>query len=557
MARREINNDPIKLIESIFRIRDNKGHLVDYIMAEPHKIMLKTGLLGDRSKLLRIVNKGRQCGFSTFKMIEDITISTLMPNTYQFYVANKEDQAKDWLKDLDKIVDDARLWVDGSRIIDIDSRQSTQLMKVFKHFPKEVQKQIEYSYIVGLAASPGGIRGETAISVDLDEFAWHIRLKDQQRQVYDAVKYFISQGGQMTIQSTPFVRTDLFWKMYSSAKEMMLNAFYFPTIENWEQLDLNKPLAIPISELNEKDLKYNLELKIYKEKTIKFLNIERKCLVQNMIIPYSWVDIGFLEVARRDDLEFFKQENLGIPADVLYRYIEPDLLYSSQISEEKFKNDSGGLFKIALDVAQKRDLTAITVGEFIDNVIWERKIYESQETYPEQIELLRELCYRYKPLEIIIDNTGVGIPIADFLEKDPDFPFIRRIDFSSTIELPSKKIRMTVFLAEGFKKALIDGTYKTIKHTHAESHVLRVEKVSTDSGQIKYTGKKGGDRDDHFWSKSLLAANFDFNLKKGAFGFPRSEYTLGKGGGRLKKLKKISHFPFERPKRESGYLIIG
>ena len=103
MARRKISNqslelslerlrgDIVALVEAIFRIRDNKGNLVDYKLSEPHKILLQTGLLGDKTCLKRIINKGRQIGFSYYQAVESLCIAHKYPNTFQYYVATKEE----------------------------------------------------------------------------------------------------------------------------------------------------------------------------------------------------------------------------------------------------------------------------------------------------------------------------------------------------------------------------------------------------------------------------------------------------------------------------------
>lgn len=487
-ARQKINNDIVNVVESIFRVRDNKGQLVDYKLATPHKRLLQTGILGDKSALYRVINKGRQAGFSVFNAVEMITIAELMPMTNQYYIATKEQQAKSWLKKVDRLSKDTRLWIDGSRIIDIDTTKSSQLEKRFRHFPKGIKKEIEYSYITGLSASPSGIRGDTGINVLLDEYALMVQKKNQQRDILEAVKYFVSQGGQLTMQSTPLVKTDIFWDTYENAERKLYTPFYCPIIENWKDLDLTKDLR------------------------------QQACR-----IPYPWIDINTLEKARRDDLEYFKQENLGLPADVLHRFIEPELLYSNVTSEPKPYN-IGGLYKIAVDVAQKRDLTAITVGEIENGMIYERHVDESQAKYPEQARQIAELCKRYKPLEVLIDTTGGhGTGLADCLEELVNTP-IRRIEFSSFIELKDKKMKITEYMATEFKKALVDGTYKLLDNQRAIRHVLRVEKKVTDTGTTRYTGKNNssGDgripRDDHFWSKCILNANFDKNLGQNIFG---------------------------------------
>lgn len=502
-----IKNDPSKLADSIFRVRDNKGRLIDYNIAEPHKILMKTGLLGDRSALYRVIDKGRQLGFSVYIAVEDLMIGKLMPNTWQYYAATREKSAKSWIKKVEQLSKDARLWFDGSRIIDIDTHKSSQLEKYIKHFPNGIKKDIEYSYICGIAASPGGTRGETSINVTLDEFAWMIKTKNMQREMLESVKHFISQGGQMTLQSTPVVRSDEFWKIYSQPEEKMFRAFYFPTITNWEQLDLGKDL--------------------------------RK---QNCVIPYDWVDINSLEQARCDDLDYFKQEVLGIPIDVLFRFLTPELLEGNTDSSEKVKTNGREVYIIGIDVAAVRDLTAIAVGEIINDEIWERGLYELRGDYTVQAEEILKIIDQYHPIYVAVDTTGGhGRGLADILERSASC-VIKRIEFASNVEInDEKKIKMTEFLATTFKNNLINHKYHLLEHRQAFLHCLNVERLLLPSGGVRYSGKKNG-RDDYFWARAMASANFDkinasqdaFEVK-GNFAIPsiKRRYLEGNGCGFL------------------------
>lgn len=512
----------MSLIEAVFRVRDNKGNLDPYVVTEPHKKILLSGLLGDRSALFRIINKGRQGGFSVFTAIEDLTISSLYPWTYQYYVATKEKQAREWLKKVERIALDSRVWVDGSRLIDIDTSHSSLLEKIIKHFDKVTKKKIAESYICGLAASPAGMRGETGITIIFDEFGWMIQRKEQQRQVFEAGKHFVASGGQITMQSTPSVRTDLFWDYYINAKEQLATPFYCPIITNVNELDLSKDLR-----------------------------------TQKLVIPYPWrtteESIKGLEQARRDDVEYFKQEVLGIPADVMHRYIPPELAYAVADSEEQFLPDKNGVYKIALDVAQKRDLSSATVGQEINGIMWERWIQESQESYPDQFEnMIKPLIERYNPIEFIIDNTGIGVAIADMIEKEIPYVPVRRVEFASTIEISGKKEKIPNYLATEFKKALIYRKYHLIDDKKAIQHILRIEKEPTPAGGTRFSGKKWG-RDDHFWSKAMLNASF-VSGKEGT-----SFMVIGETvGGRLRPVtpQKKSNSPLvDLQKEKENYLM--
>jgi len=480
--------DPVYLAEHLFRVRNNRGEVAPYIMTEPHKKLMRTGILGDKSALWRIIDKGRQLGFSVYQSIESLMIAQAMPLTFQYYVAAKEAQAKSWLKKVERAAIDSRTWFDGSRIIDIDTKKSSLLQKVINHLPKEAGKEIEESYIVGLAASPGGIQGETAINVILDEFAWMIQRKDQQREIYEAVKYFISQGGQLTVQSTPFVSSDFFWESYVNAEDRMFTPFYCPTITNWKDLDLNMDL--------------------------------RK---QNCIIPYPWVNIDLLEKARREDLTFFKQRNLGVPADVMNRFLDPEVLKMQIKSQKELVGNVGRIYGMTVDVAQERDLTSILVAEkcYLSNneeIIRERFLAESQEDYVKQAELVTKIAAKY-PLQFIgIDTTGGhGRGVRDILKYKVGVP-LRDLEYATKIEIPgmNEKIKLPTYMGDLFKAALINGKYELIEHQQALQHCLNVESTKTPNGGIRYSGKKNG-RDDHFWTKAMMSYCFFGKQQIGSF----------------------------------------
>ena len=534
--KKQINNDICKLIEAVFRVRDNKGQLNDYKLVEPHKKLIKSGLLGDKSILTRAVSKGRQEGFSNFIAVECLAIAQLMPNTHQYYIATKEGQAKDWLRDrVEKLAKDARLNFDGSRFIDLDSLKSSQLQKLLRHFPKSARKEIEYSYITGLSASPESVQGPMALNVVMDEMPLMCQRQNQQRDTYDAVTYFLSQGGQLTMQGVPQVKSDLFWKIYSEPQRFGATAFHFPIIENWRNINLRIPLYyLEYEKIPVKDRKWYVEkqnIKINEKK-------KEKVWMQDMKIPYFWWDIGILEQKRSGDLDYFKQWCLGIPYDVQFRFISPELLYPRVKSEERTYAERGKIYKVGIDVGQERDMSAITVGEVdADGKVWERFIEEMQDDYTIQGEKIYEnICKRFKPIEVRIDNTGIGRGLADILSRK-GVP-VTRVEFASTIELEDKRMRMTEYLAMNFKESLIKNNYFLVDHPYALHHVLGIQRLETSSKQIRYSGKQGeAKRDDHFWSKCLLAADFGFKYSKPSFSATsfdeRGKTTLPVSTGRV------------------------
>ena len=502
--------DPVEFVESIFRVRNNKGELVDYEMTPAHKRLLRNSIVGNGSEKFRVVNKGRQIGFSVYCAIEAICIAILYPSSKQYYVATKEELAKEWLMKVEQIAKDARILADGTRIIDLDVRGSSQLSK---KFVINTEKEIEFSYIKGIAASPR-IRGMTGINVILDEYDHMNKEKDLQEKMWNALEPVLSQeGSQCMIMSTPLSKTGKFWYIYSAGERIHFTPYYFPVIENWKELNLGQSL------------------------------IEQK---DKMIMLYPWISIDQLERERCEDVHVFMQERLGIPSDILHRYITPELLEASSNSKMiSLKQDMIGLkFDIAIDVASVNDITAVSVG-FRDafNVMNECNLYSTFGDYPEQELNIDKFLTKYKGFinKIRIDNTGIGKSLADYLKRRGYK--IERINFNSTIEARNdssfdreitKSIRIGTFMAEQMKRDMENSTFRLLGMNEpcqyirqASIHVLNVEQEETPTTREKhYSGKRNG-RDDFFWARAMLNADFNSRFLSGTFSLRPSNVKFG------------------------------
>ena len=118
--------------------------------------------------------------------------------------------------------------------------------------------------------------------------------------------------------------------MYKKGEEsgLAVHSYYSPAITNWKELDLEEPLYIELNTKRRKlrgmkpltadDIKRLV--KRY-EHSPSFEISSGKFIKQKAIIPYWWVSIEDLETDRAEDLEQFKQENLGIPLDETYKLL--------------------------------------------------------------------------------------------------------------------------------------------------------------------------------------------------------------------------------------------
>lgn len=551
-----------KLVESVYRIRDTEGRMKNYELTPVHREMLLTGLIGDRSALYRVVNKGRQGGYSVFGAVEHLTIAQMLPNTYIYYVATMEGQAESWLRKVNNMSKNQRVMPNGQKLIYLEEKASKTLCKAIRHYPRAVQKGIkkafdwEESYITGLSASPSGIRGESAIAIVVDEYAQMTRLQNQQQEVYAAIGYFIAGGGQLTIQSTPLVRSDKFWDFYVNNEAYGMKKFYGPIIENWEELELNYPLFLKLDD--QEQMEFYVGHKDYYPLIRDNVLINKKrynnVAIQPMKIPYYWYDLGFLEQKRSEDIDIFKQEVLGIPLDRLYKYIIQELLLPQITSKiVPFPEMRAYEVGMGIDVAQVKDTTAITSGTNELGTIYERDIFETQDNYPEQFKQIKEKCKIIKPNWICIDNTGVGIALADMIEDHPGMPNLIRVDFRSMVELETAKVKMPEHLAMEFKKSLNLARYKLLKNDIAIKQVLNLEKIVTDT-TIKYTGKRGGKRDDHFFSKALLNYGFFGKINKMGVPFTVPIDSEERGVSFVRKGLEVSR-PFAEVE-DDGFLMV-
>ena len=504
--------DPVLKMEDTFNIRKSDGSLIPLRLPEPHKKIIRDGILGKaRSRIKRggqfvsVIDKGRQIGFSYLMAAEMIMIAEEFPNTNQYYIATRAEQVEDWLNKLTQLIRDANHLpkeLGGGAILHI------------QNIEKFMEKKINNSIILGLSANPAGARGHTGINFAIDEMAWQIKQKNQMKETWAAVKHFIRQGGQGRILSTPRVTDDLFYQMYVNPEKYGFTSYYCPVIENYKEIDINEPFYIDYDNkrretkeqfpLTQNEIDSMIER--YKDKRNFIIDTQNKTIKQRLKVVYPWVDIEELEKDRSSDIELFKQENMGIPVDESYKLYPSDLVYSNitDDKETEDRGDSSNPFYILCDFGQIKDITAITVVEKVaDNLFIERRIEETQGKYYEQRQQIMRLFDAYKPLEIRIDNTGAGIPIGDEIEKElrdrgKSINILTRITFTH-VEKED--------MALGWKQMLQAGMYKFLNqneiHSRAIRHVLKVEKKVT-ATTIQYSGKMYG-RDDHWCSKMQIA----------------------------------------------------
>jgi len=350
-----------------------------------------------------------------------------------------------------------------------------------------------------------------------------LQKKEQKKEIYNAVKDYTNQGGQMTIQTTPKNRQGMFWTDYTEAKKgmNMMDWFCFPIIENWKDIDLEIPFYVDIENDHDKFVK-----KFFENKD-KFTvdNNNKIAKRKDLQIPYPWIELKSLEQDRRKSIPDFKQEKLGVPTKGNDTFI-PEQLYDRQVVHshnnrlDALNNNRYHKLEASLDVAQVKDFSSLTIGMVTrrhgDKVVDEVCIETSQEEYPKQEDWIERMFEKWQFDVIHIDNTGVGRSLADYIQENRNIRCrVHRVQGQGKVEVKNEdgekeKIKVQEYMSETFKRALQQDKYRLIDHEEARKHVLGVIKSETAAGYLKYSGKQSSeDRDDHYWSKEQLIADWN------------------------------------------------
>jgi phage FluMu gp28-like protein len=147
-----------------------------------------------------------------------------------------------------------------------------------------------------------------------------------------------------------------------------------------------------------------------------------------------------------------------------------------------------------VDVARKKDLCVLDVGEKIGDVVWDRLRLELLNRRFSEIE---EELYRLLKLRQVkracIDATGLGLQLAERARER--FPGkIEPITFTASVKEE---------LAVSFKVELEKRQMRLADDDKLRSDLRGIRKEVTLSGNVRYAGEIEGSHCDRFWAKAL------------------------------------------------------
>ena len=341
------------------------------IAGERYFLPYQRAWIDDKSPL-KIVEKSRQIGFTYADSFDSVAKAAAKDNKLDVLVSSRdEDTAKEYLRQ-------CKRWAE---ILNIAAKYIGQI--VFYDERNLKAYALEFASgrrIITLSSHPDALVGKPG-HIKLDEFAIH----KAQRDLYKIAKPCTTWGGQLSIISTHRGIGTAFNEIITDIKEN------------------NNPMGWSHHRVTIQDA-VNQGL------------VERISLVTGR----NQTREEFLSKLRAEclDEEQWQQEYCCQPADDNAAFISYDMIAKSQtpgcMKDFEYLATSQNRLFVGVDVARKKHLCVIDVGELIGDIIWDRMRIELQDKPFSEIE--SEL-YRILELRNVrrccIDATGLGMQLAE------------------------------------------------------------------------------------------------------------------------------------------------
>ena len=363
----------------------------------------------------------------------------------------------------------------STRLMEYIQRARTRFEKIYEEnivFKKEREDHLIFpnqAEIFSLPNSPRTIEGIDATQGVIDEASNFEGREDE--EVYQALMGSLgAKGGGITIFGRPRGRRGLFWKLFDPYGEFAskFSIHQFP----WTVRAAHD--------------------KVYK-KTV----LDQK---------ERMTAISFSE---QYECQFIDESIVVFPYTLLDRQKKEIKVWGL---DEKFESQFP--LYIGIDFAKKHDQTAITLVEHGDINTNVRFQVVTRDRYDEQLLYIKQVIKYFNPVKVLVDETGLGLPMLDSLKADFDNK-VEGVLFSSSVK--EKLVLNTKnLLDEGRLQLPKDSEYSDlIEQLHG------IEKAVSEQGKVKYTGKRSETDwlDDRAWSLFLACSqlgegNFEFHISQ-------------------------------------------
>jgi phage FluMu gp28-like protein len=408
---------------------------------------------------LKIIEKSRQIGLTYADACDSVRKAAHRTRANDVWVSSRDEPTarvylnycKRWAKALHYAAQDL-----GQQIIHHEKDLTAHVLKFSTGF-----------CIYSLSSSPDALVGKTG-HIKLDEFAIH---KDQ-RELFRVAKPCTTWGGQLSIISTHRGANSVFNEILRSIKEQ------------------GNPMG-------------------WSHHRVTLEDAVRDGLVEriNLVTGQKHSRQQFIDELRSGclDEEQWQQEYCCQPSDENSAFISWDLITAAEFPNcfkgFNYLEQCENPLYCGVDVARKKHLCVIDVGEKIGDVIWDRYRLELHDkTFSEiEHELWRILSFP-KLRRCCIDATGLGMQLAERAKERFGWK-AEPVTFTATVKEE---------LAFELRRAFEDKRLRIQPSPELRTDLRGIKKEVTVSGNIRFVSDEVGSDGpgapshcDRFWAKAL------------------------------------------------------
>ncbi len=469
--------------------------------------------LADASRL-KLCQKSRQIGLSYADSYDSVRKAAVRPGGRDVWVMSRDEvQARQYIRY-------CRRWANVLHLAAADHGEQVLVLRNGKTASVQALSFAGGASVYALSSNPDAIVGKSG-HVKLDEFALH---KDQ-RTLYAVAKPVIQWGGALSVISTHRGAGTVFNELITEVRERgnpMGWSLHTVPIQKAvaqglvERIDgVNgaredgrievrgdaRPPKNPgrASALASPDLSASPDFRAAPD----FSSSPALPLVSDEVEARreQWLAQQRAECI---DEEQWLQEYCCVPADESTAFISYDLLNGCTESGLGLLSVTdlaaaagrapGAAFYLGVDVARKRDLCVMDVGEKVGDVVWDRVRLELLDRPFSEMEAeLYRLLQMPQLKRACVDATGLGAQLAERARER----------FGWKIEPVTFTAATKEELANGLKIDLEQRRARLADDEKLRADLRGIRKEVTLSGNTRFAGESADSHCDRFWAKAL------------------------------------------------------
>jgi phage FluMu gp28-like protein len=413
----------------------------------------------DDTSRLRICVKSRQVGMSYVDAYDSVLKAAMKRGRDVWVMSRDEVQAHQYFLH-------CKRWARILKYAATDFGEQIFTMANGKPVKVSVLTFASGASIYTLSSNPDAIVGKSG-HVKLDEFALH---KDQ-RTLYAVAKPVIQWGGTLSIISTHRGISTVFNQILRDIKER-----HNPMGWSLHEIPIDAAVA---------------------QGLVQKINAATGA----SDAPEEWMARQHAECI---DEEQWKQEYCCVPADESAAFITHQMITTcedtsiSLMTLDQFLDAifhlPSSIFYLGMDVARKRNLCVIDVGEKIGDVVWDRLRIELHDKPFSEIKANLYPLLRLPQLHrACIDASGLGTQLAE--EAKDCFGWkVEPITFTAPLKEE---------MAFGLRRDFEDCKLRLVRDDKLRSDLRGLKKLVTPSGNIRFAGEVDDSHCDRTWAKAL------------------------------------------------------